>query len=352
MAIIYTNRGLGISAIHKSLDKFGDNEEEAQNAEILQDFFQQLKRYVNGETLSEEEMGLFELFVTNLKKVDARINPERLFKTSGWQGGLKFEREVDKIFRTFLLMGGDEQAAKKSYVIGQEQGGTLSELTEEILLEKLTQGGEKGLKKIGGVEKVYSLLKAGSAIRSGKVDVDFSSYQGTATITLTGSNFDKVFNILRQATFSNKNYSSKRYVGIKDGQIMLEDVANKDIHLGSTNLVKAVYGALRFLNFSEDIAISYAIQANENKIEPKSHVFHLKSLYELTGAGIVYKGGKTMASIAKYLIYNDPYGEIWVKSTSSIIRDMLQASDTAGIQVKGNSVVITKDYFKGIKIAK
>ena len=69
--------------------------------------------------MSEEDAGLFELFVTNLKKVDGRINPERLFKTAGTQGGFKFEREVDKVFRAFLLMGGDEQAAKKSYVIGK-----------------------------------------------------------------------------------------------------------------------------------------------------------------------------------------------------------------------------------------
>ena len=59
------------------------------------------------------------------------------------------------------------------------------------------------------------------------------------------------------------------------------------------------------------------------------HIYHLRYLYELTGAGILYKDyNDSLAGGAKYFVYNDPTSEeLIVVSTASIISQLLQSED-------------------------
>ena len=61
----------------------------------------------------------------------------------------------------------------------------------------------------------------------------------------------------------------------------------------------------------------------------KLHIYHLRYLYELTGAGILYKDyNDSLAGGAKYFVYNDPTSEeLIVVSTASIISQLLQSED-------------------------
>jgi hypothetical protein len=150
--------------------------------------------------------------------------------------------------------------------------------------------------------------------------------------------------LLQEATFTAKNYDSKRFIGFEESNIILEDAANNTIHLGDTYWMKAIYGSLRFLGYPKSIAISHAFRTHySDNLDLTTHAYHLKSLYELTGAGIIYKGEQTLGRIAKYIIFNDPSGSIYVKSTSAIIGDMLRGEKSP---FKGKkSIAITKEYF-------
>ena len=113
--------------------------------------------------------------------------------------------------------------------------------------------------------------------------------------------------------------------------------------LGKSNLYRAISGSLISLGVTskrtiDDMVFGGLENIKKNNDEVASHFYHLRYLYELTGACIIDSNCKI--SRVKYLIYNDPHGNIYVKSTADIVANILDAKVSAS------------EGFKTIKIKK
>ena len=161
----------------------------------------------------------------------------------------------------------------------------------------------------------------------------------------------QIYNLLKDATFSAKNYDSQKIVGKNVDSLIKEfNAGHTTLMLGKTNTYRALSGSLHYLGINskktiDNIIFSGLTVLNSGKDTDKyndvaNHFYHLRYLYELTGAGIIGKDGKSQR--VKYLIYNDPSGNIYVKSTYEIIADIL------GDNLNKNKKLITisKDAFK------
>jgi hypothetical protein len=96
------------------------------------------------------------------------------------------------------------------------------------------------------------------------------------------------------------------------------------------------------LGFSTPFSIAYTFRGRETE-DPnvKTHLYHLRFAYELTGAGLNLSNN---ARIVKYLIYNDPHGNIYVRSVNQIISDLYDKIDKSNNNVY-NGISINKTYF-------
>ena len=156
------------------------------------------------------------------------------------------------------------------------------------------------------------------------------------------------FRLLQGATFSAKNYATGSWRTDEKGfKEFLQDT-NTTIGLGSSDIYKAFYGAMSSLGYDPITINSAFVRAYNSSMRKNksvsSHFYHLRFLYELTGAGLVSKSGKPVSPV-KFLIYNDPSGDnIYVRSTSEIIYDMLNSDNYKGNPFSG--IKIEKSYFK------
>lgn len=100
-----------------------------------------------------------------------------------------------------------------------------------------------------------------------------------------------------------------------------------NIKLGNSNPYRAVYGSLTSLGYSHSTSTS-AYSAAKNLTKKKvqntiNHIYHLRYLYELTGAGTKNLNGLVKES--RFLIYNDPTSDnIYVKSTAQILLEIFK----------------------------
>ena len=160
-----------------------------------------------------------------------------------------------------------------------------------------------------------------------------------------------IYNLLKDATFSAKNYDSMSYNYDAFANQLIKDLNNSHttLTLGKSNVYRALSGSLKSLGFNDRKTINKAVFAGLNVINNPSHAdydnvswhfFHLRYLYELTGAGIVGKNGKSQR--VKYLIYNDPSGNIYVKSTSDLVSQIIDNK----MMKNTKTITIAKDIFK------
>ena len=111
---------------------------------------------------------------------------------------------------------------------------------------------------------------------------------------------------------------------------------NVQLHLGNTNLYKAVTGVVSevypFTNIQRSIFFR-GLQILKGTKRPPSatpeevtrHFVHMRFNYELRGTGLLDKYGNS--SVAKYIIYNDPSNDIiYVRDTASIILEEMRKS--------------------------
>ena len=174
----------------------------------------------------------------------------------------------------------------------------------------------------------------------GKIDV--KGYE----INITGNptaELLEIYDLLKDATFTAKNYNSMTWD--EKAKTYVEAIGRNTLSLGKTNVYRAIVGTLEDLGFNERTAVS-AFWAGYNKINNgdnyvSTHFHHLRYIYELIGSGIKYNG--VSFGTAKYLIFNDPSGGIWVKSTAEILSDLLNSSNITSSGVFGGKIVISKD---------
>lgn len=303
-----------------------------QQAEVLTNFLYQLKyramnrSYKPGvENLKED---IYDLILDNIQLPNNRTIG-KLFQRTGKKQGFYFEDDLNAIIASVSNLANPQgkKTTFKDYSLGAEVGSTDLDLVSIVdkTAEEYIEGLTKQVKK--------EIDKAPEKLVMGKID----TYVKGAIVNLNATiDFPPgVLDALSNSSFTDKSYKS---VGWKNGKRV--ELGNRNIKLGSSNTYRAVLGSMRSLGFNQRTSeyIYYAgrnIASGIDNTPPKEldedikrHIYHLRYLYELTGAGIIYKNyGEDFSSGAKFLVYNDPTSiDIYVVATSQIIQNILNQS--------------------------
>ena len=230
------------------------------------------------------------------------------------------EGELNSLLQVVAEQAIDDKNTKAIY-LGQKIVGN-DPATIDINVNKIGEKTIKGLVKklkseIGQVNQTEILdeIRAGSLARSGKTDV--SGYREELVVSAKlKSNFQDFIDLFTNVNFSVKNYSSEHQY---------------NIHLGDSHPFKAIYSSLSSLGIKSQSAIhvyfhaknSFEKHNTEADFERNSDIFHLRYMYELTGAGLV-DNKKNLLKAVDFFIYNDPSSDkIYVKSTKEMIANIL-----------------------------
>lgn len=296
------------------------NAEEA-NAQVLTNFFLSLKQRAisRKNSTAAERVGedMYDLILDAIVLPNHRTIHNLFRRTGGsYRQGTYFEQDLAAVvMAVYKTINVDKKSAVSlSQINVSNQVGTVGQmidgLSEEILQELKTLTKKELEKKFPH----YVFGKIDTVIQH-----DLISIKGNSNIP------DNILLALSQATFTDKSYKSYTW---KNGQIL--DLGERTIKLGSSDLNRALRGAMSYLAFNEQDIESvyyggqYLLAQNQLSDQNKAHFWHLRYLYELTGAGIIYKGGQNLG-LARYLIYNDPSTDnIVVKSTAKILSELLQ----------------------------
>ena len=240
---------------------------------------------------------------------------------------IELKQFLEEAVRTAIGNNGD-QALSTLKVIGSDTGYLkLHSYAEKAVKQSLQGFANKNVKNIG--------------LRAIKADVNsFSSdYEITADLDPYWKDFLKVF---ANARFTVKNYNGKSL--------------QTEIHLGDTDLRKAIISPLKYYGrFNDKAAIhifDHAISVITNKTHEKDsekvgdHLLHLRFAYELAGEGLVDEQGNEISG-ADFFIYNDPTSNnIFVRSTKQMIKEYLDEQTYQRKQDPlGSKIVISKSAF-------
>lgn len=301
-----------------------------QQAKIIENFLRELKRRafeVKTDPAIRMSENIYDLILNNISLPNGRTMGN-LFQRTGksYQQGMYFEDDLAAVLQSVvqLATGEKQKRSVKNFKLGAEVGttdidlmSTLEENVDDVKLNLL----DKTQQEIDKKKIPYTF---------GKID----TYIKGDVIAMNGSiNFPPgLLEALSNATFTDKSYRSVTY---KDGtKIQLGD---REITLGNSDPYRAVLGSMTALGFNKTTFqhVFYGgrnILVGQDNTPPKElpddvapHFYHLRYIYELTGAGIYYKDyGEQFLSGAKFLVYNDPSSlDITVVSTKKIISDMI-----------------------------
>ena len=323
---------------------------DAINAMKLQKFFQELKTAAAAKRKDSEV--IYNMFLDDLlNDIDAIAKTRNknykitnLFKRRGknsQEQGMALEQELTDVIEAVLEEISGEKVLREDINIGAKTGNVKFTAIDDMIQNVNGNVKDEVITKLNKEKQPLYYLKN----VAGKIDV--KGFE----VSITGQPKKElldIYNLLKDATFSAKNYDSMS----KEDKIQSAVEGSRRgglIHLGSSNPYRAIYGSLSSLGY-ENRTIDSAYYAGKNRIElynsdnASQHFFHLRYIYELTGAGILYSGGVNFGE-ARYLIYNDPSGNIYVKSTSEIIADLLNDNNPPFSGSPFQSISISKTAF-------
>lgn len=329
---------------------------DSQNALELQQFFQELKEAsktydpnnpIGNEVINLVLDGVIRNSPSNFKIANLFGQAGHSYASNSYESGARFERELTRVIQAvYEGVSNDEFEFDETQVnIGSQTASSIN-LSDEILGDKQIQ---KMLKAVGTKTQKYitdadGQKKLAYYLRDVDGKIDVKGYH----IEITGNpspELLRIFNLLKDATFTAKNYNSMTWD--QKAKAYVESTGST-LSLGKTNVYRAIVGTLEDLGYDSRTSQS-AFWAGFNKVNQGNqniinHFYHLRYIYELIGSGIKYDG-KSFGT-AKYLIYNDPSGGIWVKSTAEILSDLLNSSEniTSGIYGK---IAIDKSLISG-----
>ena len=312
--------------------------QDIQQAQVLTNFLSILKEraYNRRDTSPAERIqeDIYDLILDGIQLPNRRT-VHNLFRRTGkfsQQQGAMFEDDFAAVILSVMNLANPDnkrnRSAIKSINIGSVTGTTDSALFEAVEEEVnyYTESLAEEVKKEMDSKKVGFVF--------GKID---TLVQGKI-VNVNGSvEFPPgVLEALSNASFTDKSYRSISY---RDGQKI--DLGDRQITLGNSDPYRAVMGSMRALGFDR-VAAQYIYYGGRNIVSGKDsngdkespsfvgmHIYHLRYMYELTGAGILYHDyGSELSSGAKFMVYNDPMStDIVVVPTSKIIQDILQSKE-------------------------
>lgn len=213
-----------------------------------------------------------------------------------------------------------------------QQGTTFSleELSGEIAQSVLKELGARTQKKVESdmADQLYYLPQVNRKTDAQMVNVD---------ITLVpGSDTQRIYDLLKGATFSLKNYNTN----LKAFRDDMPHWWSKGIKLGGANYMRSIGGTLKTLGYSVDEIVAllngYNYKYKESK-DIRAHYDHLAFIYELTGGGMQLENGQL--EDVRFLICNDPgTGRISVTATRSLIKKMFDQNILIFENINGKKV--------------
>lgn len=338
--------------MRKKYEKSGFDKSLEEKAKILQEFFQTIKNYSHGITNSSNmfDDAIIEIILNNMyeKGTFFAKNAEAsktFFRQETKQDSLYLERELASIIEAIYREVATEDTGfnKKEVWVGSKKGtvfnigNTVYDKTGLVAIG--TEIMEEVAKELG--VKTYKVIKNkadGSKLKQyyipyvdGKVDVKGYEIDIKAD---ANEKMREIYELLKNCAFSAKNYSSMSWD--KELQQKVFNTKTKHIEFGDSSFYRAIYGSLTSLGYDNKTAIS-AVFAGNNRLKNKNgdsnveeHFYHLRYLYELTGSGIRKSENLELFEPGvNFIVFNDPTGSnIYVKTTQSLIRDMLTAKST------------------------
>lgn len=275
--------------------------------------FQEVAREVGQALGIEKSTGYYSLF--------GNVHSAYISQQKEWGADDVFEAEFVKL----LELAGQKAANKKTEItmgvsltggktanINKSGLSALANLSENIARQSLEDFGSRGQ----GLVQQHTLpseLITSPTFRSGKVDATGFNREWIIEADIKSS-WQGFINAFAGATFTLKNYNSKS--------------KTETIHLGSSNLYKAMYGTLNGqLGYDADESahiyyhtINFYGKTKDEEVG--SHIIHLRFVYELTGQGLYDMEGNRLDG-ADFFIYNDPVSDnIWVRSTKEMIAEI------------------------------
>lgn len=308
-------------------------------AQVLQKFLQELKYWAknrpNPDPGVEINNKLYDLILDNIALPNHRTL-SNLFSRVGKinkMTGQYFEDDLAAVISSVVnLASGKRQTSYKNFGLGSAVGTTDIDLLKEV--ETISEEEIQEIAELTGEE----LAKKKPGFVMGKIDtiVNQKIINMNASIDIP----ENLLEALSYATFTDKSYKSQTYDKTVNKQVQLGD---RIIHLGNSNPYRAVLGTMASLGYtkSDTLYVFYGgrnIAAGKDKTIPtenpafvKKHIYHLRYIYELTGAGILYKdyaNSEITKGGAKFLVYNDPTGPgIYCVATSDIISQIINQED-------------------------
>lgn len=311
---------------------------EIQQAQEIQDFLKTLKKraYERKDSNRAEKLNndMYDMILDNIVLPNGRTLYNLFRRTSNINKitGQYFEDDLAAVLASVvnLTQSKSQRVTYKNFSLGATTGTTDIDLFKEVQeeIDSFIQDLAK--------ETADEIQKNTPSFVMGKID----TLQKDNLINMNAEfNIpDSLLKALSYASFSDKSYKSIGWDKINKKQI---DLGGKTIHLGNSNPYRAVLGSMASLGFSKTDSqyVFYGGRniafGNDTTPPPedsdfvKLHIYHLRYLYELTGAGILYRDyNDSLAGGAKYFVYNDPNSEeLIVVSTASIISQLLQSKD-------------------------
>ena len=298
--------------------------QDSASALMLQMFFQDLKSVASGGVANMFDEEILNIILTYIQENGTVMGSNFLVKNIfSKRGGERFERELASIIEAVWNEVSLEDFNIDNVLIGAQTANI------SVSSEGLTNEANKILQKVGAKTQVKiqenssnsRLKKYYIPSVAGKIDVKGYEVRVRAN---ADPRMLQIYNLLKNATFSAKNYDSMMWdEKLKD---FVQATGHATLSLGKSNIYRAIYATLSDFGYDTK-TIESAIMAGFNSINNgnnsvANHFYHMRYMYELTGSGIFYEG--TNLGAVKYLIYNDPHGGIYVKSSAEIMSDVLK----------------------------
>lgn len=240
---------------------------------------------------------------------------------AAWGADDVFEAEFAKL----LELAGSKAAEKKTNInmgvslIGGQTANinksgiqALENIVDSMVADSYREFDAQG-QQIINRHYISSDLITKPTFRSGKIDATGFNREWVLSAEINPK-WQSFIHAFTGATFTMKNYSSTS--------------STETIHLGSSNLYKAIYGTLNGgLGYEPDEAAHiyyHTVHFYDNTKDSNvgSHIIHMRFIYELTGQGLYDSEGNRLDG-ADFFIYNDPATEnIWVRSTKEMIAEI------------------------------
>lgn len=303
------------------------------DAKEIEKFLNQLnKEFINTQTSIDCKASFYSQIAVQLRESHPRLR--NLFNVSS---GRSFEIRMVEILRAVatqaLREGGYDESIISSLTANidtaTQQGTTfnLEELSGKIAQSVLKELGARTQKKIQGdlENQVYYLPKVNRKTDAQMINMEINLIPGSET--------QRIYDLLKGATFSLKNYNTK----LKD---FARDWWSKGVKLGGANYMRSIGGTLKTLGYNVDEIVALLNRYNYKYKESKDirmHYDHLAFIYELTGGGMQLENGQL--EDVRFLICNDPgTGRISVTATRSLIKKMFDQNILIFEHINGKKI--------------